>query len=272
MGKILNILLNFTNAYAIPFIINLICAAVVLFVGFKLTKFLVRKISKAPFFERLDTNIQSLIRNALTVLLYTLIIIVAIDILGVPSATIIAVLGSCGLAVGLALQGGLSNLAGGVIIMLFKPFHEGDYISTPMGDGTVKDIGIFYTKLTTTDNVSVNIPNSALSNSTVSNFSEMDTRRVDINVSIAYEADVDLAKKVLLASAESHDLVLGDPAPVVYVTEQGDSAITLQIRVWTKNENYWAVKFDLTEDTKKVLDKFEISIPYPQLDVHVKNN
>ena len=272
MKNLANILLNFVNQHAVPFVLSLICAAVVLLVGFKLAKFAVKKMTKCSFFQKLDSNVQALIKNASKVLLYTIIIIVAVEILGVPSATIIAVLGSCGLAVGLALQGGLSNLAGGVIIMLFKPFHAGDYISTPLGDGTVKDIGIFYTKLITPDNIMVSVPNSALSNSTVSNYSVTGTRRVDIDIAISYDSDIELAKKVLLASAETHDLVLKDNAPVVFVTEHSDSAIKLQLRAWVNTENYWAVKFDLMEDTKKVLDKFDINIPYPQLDVHVKND
>ena len=252
------------NGIAVPFVIRIICAVLILLVGFKLTKVFVKKLGKAPFFEKLATNIQSLIKNTIKVLFNTIIVIVVVELLGVPSATIIAVLGSCGLAVGLALQGGLSNLAGGVIIMLFKPFHEGDYISTPLGDGTVSKIGVFYTKLTTPDNSCISVPNSSLSNSTVSNYSEKSTRRVSIDLSVSYESDIDLAKKVLLASAESHDLVL--------VTEQADSSIKLQLRVWVLNADYWTVKFDLTEDSKKVLDKFAISIPYPQLDVHVKND
>lgn len=269
----LDIILNFVNTYAVPFVLRLICAAIVLLVGLKLSGVLIRQIAKCnAFCEKLDSNVQVLIKNVLKILVNTLVIILAVEILGIPSATIIAVLGSCGLAIGLALQGGLSNIAGGVIIMLFKPFHTGDYISTPLGDGTVTDIGIFYTKLLTGDNISVNIPNSSLANSTVSNYSEKDTRRVDVSISVAYDSDIDLAKKVLLASAESHDLVLGDPTPVVFVTEQAESSITLQLRVWVKSENYWDVKFDLTEDTKKVLDKFEIKIPYRQLDVHVKND
>ena len=260
------------SSYAVSFAMRLICAAVLLIAGFKLISLLVKYLSKRAFFEKLDSNVQTLIKNAITVLLDVLVIIVAVEILGVPSATIIAVLGSCGLAIGLALQGGLSNIAGGVIIMLFKPFHAGDYITTPLGDGTVEDIGIFYTKLTTPDNVSVVIPNAALSNSNVSNYSVKETRRVDVEVSIAYEADVDLAKKALLAIAESYDQVLKDPAPVVYVTTQADSAIKLALRVWVNNPDYWTVKFGLTEDTKKAFDRVGIAIPYPQLDVHVKND
>ena len=149
MEKFWNILLSFVNGIAVPFVIRIICAALILLVGFKLTKVFVKKLGKAPFFEKLDTNIQSLIKNTIKVLFNTIIVIVVVELLGVPSATIIAVLGSCGLAVGLALQGGLSNLAGGVIIMLFKPFHEGDYISTPLGDGTVSKIVVSEGEATT---------------------------------------------------------------------------------------------------------------------------
>ncbi len=264
--------LNTLTSIAVTFGLKLLAAALVLFVGFKLIKLLTSFIAKRDFFSKLDSNVQLLIRNIITVVLDVIIVIIAVEILGVPSATIIAVLGSCGLAVGLALQGGLSNIAGGVIIMLFKPFHTDDYITTPMGDGTVEDIGIFYTRLVTADNIVINIPNSALSNSTVSNLCAKDTRRVDIQLTIAYGADIDLAKKVLLASAESHDLVLRDPMPSVFVTEQADSAIKLTLRLWTARENYWTVKYDLTEDTKKAFDRFEIEIPFPQLDVHVKND
>lgn len=270
--KFLNFITNFAYNYVIPFVTDIVSAAVVLLVGFALVKFIIKKLSTSTLFGKLDTNVQSLIKNALKVVAYTIIVIVAVEILGVPSATIIAVLGSCGLAIGLALQGGLSNIAGGVIIMLFKPFHVGDYVTSGLGNGTVVDIGIFYTKLNTPDNIVISVPNSALSNSAISNYSAKSTRRVDISLSISYDSDIDLAKKVLLASAETHDLVLKDPAPVVYVTEQADSAINLQLRAWVNNADYWTVKFDLTEDTKKVLDKFSISIPYPQLDVHVKND
>ena len=272
MEKFFDILFNFVNQHAVPFVLHLISAAIILVVGFSLAKFAIKKIRHCTFFEKLDSNIQSLIANGLKILLYTIIIIIAIEIIGVPGSTIIAILGSCGLAIGLALQGGLSNIAGGVIIMLFKPFHVGDYVTSDLGSGTVTDIGIFYTKLTTPDNIAISVPNSTLSNSAISNYSEKDTRRVDITLSVAFDSDIELAKKVLLASAETHDLVLKDPAPVVYVTEQTDSAIKLQLRTWVNNADYWTVKFDLTEDSKKVLDKFSISIPYTQLDVHVKND
>ena len=268
----MTVILEQLSSYAVSFGLRLLCAAIVLFAGFKLVSILVKYLSKRSFFEKLDSNVQALIKNTTLVLLDVLLVILTVEILGIPSATIIAVLGSCGLALGLALQGGLSNIAGGVIIMLFKPFHTGDYITTPLGNGTVEDIGIFYTKLTTPDNISINLPNAALSNSTVSNYSVKETRRVDIELSIAYQSDIDLAKKALLAIAGSYDQVLSDPAPVVYVTEQADSAVKLTLRVWVNNADYWGVKFGLTEDTKKAFDQVGISIPYPQLDVHVKND
>ena len=252
--------------------IRLVLTVVVVFALWKGIDFILNKFVQSEKFKHLDLTLRKFLKTFIGYTLKVLLIVTAVNFIGINTSSFVAVLAAAGATIGLALQGGLSNLAGGVIIMLFKPFHEGDYISTPLGDGTVSKIGVFYTKLTTPDNISVSVPNSSLSNSTISNYSAKSTRRVDISLSISYEADIDLAKKVLLASAESHDLVLKDPAPVVFVTEQADSSIKLQLRVWVLNADYWTVRFDLTEDSKKVLDKFAISIPYPQLDVHVKND
>lgn len=167
MTNVMSVIINFINEYLVHFAVSLVCAALILLIGLKLVKVLTKKLAKSKAFQKMDSSVSSLILNTIKVLLNALIIIVAVQILGVPSATIIAALGSCGLAVGLALQGGLSNLAGGVMIMVFKPFHIGDYISTSSGEGTVEDIGLFYTKLATVDNRLINIPNSALSSTTV---------------------------------------------------------------------------------------------------------
>ncbi len=250
--------------------LNIIFAAVILIVGFKLTKKLSSKLQKRNVFGKLDSNIASLIQNSIRIAANSLIVIIAIQILGVPSATIIAVLGSCGLAIGLALQGGLSNLAGGVMIMIFKPFHAGDYICTAAGDGTVEDIGVFYTKLSTVDNRSINIPNSILSSTTVTNLSAKPTRGIDIDVSVAYGTDLDLAKRVLIACAEVNPLVFDDPAPKVFVSAQEDSSIKLKLRVFVKKEDYWQVRFELTEDSVRAFAKAGVEIPFPQLDVHMK--
>ena len=264
-------LLNFVNNYVVGFGINLIFALIVLRVGFKLVNFIVKLTQKAKWFTKLDVNVQSFCSNLCSVLLKVVIVIIVVDIIGVPSASLIAILGSAGIAVGLALQGGLSNIAGGVIIMFCRPFHVGDFIITGSGSGVVKDIGIYYTKLTTADNQDIVIPNSVLTSSSVTNLSTHDTRRLDFDFSVAYDTDLDLARKVLLAAAQNNDLVLKDPAPAVFVAGHGDSAVTLKLRVWCNSGDYWTVNFDMYEDVKKAFDQFEIEIPFPQVTVHYAN-
>ncbi len=261
-------LLNFVNTYVVKFGINLIFALIVLLVGFKLTDFILKQTQKTKWYSKLDVNVQSFCANFFSVLLKIIVIIVVVEIIGVPSASLIAILGSAGIAIGLALQGGLSNIASGVIIMFCRPFHVGDFITTPNGDGVVKDIGIYYTKLTTGDNRDVVIPNSILTNNSITNLSTHDTRRLDFDFTVSYSTDLDLARKVLLAAAKNNDLVLTDPAPAVFVAAHGDSAITMKLRVWCKSGDYWTVNFDMYEDVKKAFDQFEIEIPFPQITVH----
>lgn len=263
-------LLNFVNTYVVGFGINLIFALLVLLIGFKLVNFIVKIINKSKWYQKLDVNVQSFCANFFSVLLKIVIIIIVVEIIGVPSASLIAILGSAGVAIGLALQGGLSNIAGGVIIMFCRPFHVGDFINTPNGSGVVKDIGIYYTKLTTADNQDVVIPNSILTSNAVTNLSTHETRRLDFDFSVAYSTDIDLARKVLIATAKNNDLVLTDPAPAVFVAAHGDSAITMKLRVWCKADDYWTVNFDMYEDVKKAFDQFEIDIPFPQVTVHME--
>jgi len=203
-------ILNFLNTYVVGFGINLIFALIILLVGFKLVKVLITLVQKAKWYQKLDVNVQSFCGNFFSVLLKILIIIVVVDIIGVPSASLIAVLGSAGVAIGLALQGGLSNIAGGVIIMFCRPFHVGDFIITGAGSGVVQDIGIYYTKITTPDNQDIVLPNSTLTSSPITNLSTQETRRLDFDFSVAYSTDIDLARKVLLAAAQNNDLVLKD--------------------------------------------------------------
>lgn len=265
-------LLGFLNTYVVGFGINLIFALIVLLVGFKLVKVLMKLVQKAKWYRKLDVNVQSFCGNFFSVLLKILIIIIVVDIIGVPSASLIAVLGSAGVAIGLALQGGLSNIAGGVIIMFCRPFHVGDFIVTSAGSGVVQDIGIYYTKITTGDNQDIVIPNSTLTSTPVTNLSTRDTRRLDFDFSVAYTTDIDLARKVLLAAAQNNDLVLKDPAPEVFVAAHGDSAITIKLRVWCNSGDYWTVNFDMFEDVKKAFDQFKIEIPFPQVTVHMDGN
>lgn len=265
-------IMNFIDAYLVSFAVEVVLAAVVLLIGLNLVKFLMNRLEKRKVFHKMDGNTGALILNSLKILLNALVIIIAVQILGVPSATIITILGSCGLAVGLALQGGLSNLVGGFMIMLFKPFRVKDYICTSQGDGTVEEIGIFYTKLVTIDNRSVSIPNSVLSSTTVTNNTAKQRRGLDVEVSIAYGSDIDKARKVLLSCADRCDLVMKDPAPIVFVSEHADSAVKVTLRVSMKCSDYWAVRFELQEATLRAIREAGLEIPFPQIDVHMKTD
>jgi len=200
------------------------------------------------------------------------VIVTICAILSIPTASVIAVISSLGLALGLALQGGLSNIAGGIMIVMFRPFQLGDCITTSSETGVVTDIGLFYTTLTSADKRTIVVPNGALTNSMIINFSREENRRVDLEFTVAYGSDIDLVRKVILASAVNHAAVLDDPAPQVLMTAHGDSALVFQLRAWVRNADYWTVKFDLTEDVKRAFDQFEIEIPFPQMDVHVVEN
>lgn len=270
MENIMEIVINFVNNYLVKFAVSLVSAALVLIIGLKVVGFLVKRISKSKAMQKMDSSAAALISNAVKLLLNVLVIIIAVQILGVPSATIIAAIGSCGLAIGLALQGGLSNLAGGVMIMIFKPFHIGDYIVTGSGEGVVEEINLFYTKLATIDNKSVNIPNSALSSTTVTNLSSKETRGIDIEMSLPYGQDMELARKTLLALADKCDMVLKDPAPIVFVSDHADSSIKMVLRVNVKGGDYWPARFYLMENSLNDFKAAGISVPFPQLDVHMK--
>ena len=262
--------INFVDTYIVPFFLNGVIALLVLVVGLKLIKFFTTRLEKHKLSKRMDSNIWTLVMHTLRVVLNVLIIIVAIEIVGVPSATVITVIGSCGLAFGLALQGGLSNLAGGVMLMIFKPFHAGDYIITSQCEGTVEEIGIFYTKLVTLDNQSISIPNSMLSSNMVTNTSAKENRGVDLDISVAYGTDIETARQALLGCAKENPLVLDEPSSVVVVTGYGDSCVKLLMRVFTKWENYRQVKVELYEASLAALSEAGVEIPFPQMDVHMR--
>ena len=262
-------LLEFVNIYVVPFVVKALIALLVLIVGLKLIKFLTKRLEKHKLAKKADSNIWTLIMHTLRVVLNALVIIIAIEIVGVPSATVITVIGSCGLAFGLALQGGLSNMAGGVMLMIFKPFHAGDYIIVEQFEGVVEEIGIFYTKLVTPDNQSINIPNSVLSSHVVTNASAKENRGVDINISVAYGTDIEAAREALIRCARNNPLVLDKPSAAVAVTGHDDSCIRLLFRAFTTWENYKQVKAELYEASLGALSEAGVEIPFPQVDVHV---
>lgn len=256
-------------AFATTYGLRLIAAIVVLIIGVKLIKFVVKKTKSSKGMAKLQKTAQMLIIHALRIVLYAILVVILCSIMDIPMASVVGVVTSCALAVGLALQGALSNLAGGFMILVFKPFMIDDYIDNGANAGTVVDISAFYTTLITPDNKKVVIPNGTLANGSVTNFSRYPTRRVELKFGVAYSSDIDKVRAVILACSKAHDKVLADPAPVVYLAEQADSALIFSLRVWAKKEDYWTVFFELNEAVKKAFDRNDISIPFPQLDVHM---
>jgi small conductance mechanosensitive channel len=209
--------------------------------------------------------LQSFVNFMLTVVLF----IIVISILGVPTTSFVAILGAAGLAVGLALQGSLSNFAGGVLILAFKPFKIGDFIDNGNNAGTVVKIDILHTTLKTPDNKIIIVPNGGLANGSITNFSREATRRVDFSVGIAYGADIKKAREVILSVLNKDERILKDPEPVVKLLNLGDSSLDLSARAWVNAADFWNVYFEDLEAIKEALDQANISIPFPQRDVHI---
>lgn len=269
MGKILSSVADKIGEYIADAGINLILSLILLIVGWRLINLLSRKIKDGKLFTRIEPTARSFLRSFLTIALKILLIITIAAILGVPMTSMVAVLGSCGLAIGLALQGSLSNIAGGFILTVFKPFVVGDFIRSGEYEGTVKNINIFYTKIVTPDNKIIVIPNSTVSDSALTDYNAFETRRVSIDIGAAYNESADKVKQALLDAADANDKVLPDPEPVAVITSFDDSAVSYQLRIWCKTEDYWDVKFTTMEKIKKIFDERSITIPYPQLDVHI---
>ena len=250
--------------------IKLIVSLILLFAGFKLINVLVRKLEKSNICNKADKSLTSFLISFARIGLKAVILITIAAYLGVPMSSMVALVASAGVAIGLALQGSLSNFAGGIMILLFHPFRVGDFIEVNGFSGTVSDIDVFYTFLKTGDNKSVTVPNGSIMSNSVINYSVNGTRRVDLDIGVAYGTDIDRVKAILLEEASKHEMVLKDPEPFCRLSEQGDSSLNFVLRVWAETANYWQVRFDLLESIQKRLDAEEIEIPYPQLDVHVK--
>ncbi|MEX0941295.1 MAG: mechanosensitive ion channel domain-containing protein [Pseudomonadales bacterium] len=248
---------------------RLILAIVTLVVGIWIVNRLTQGVVRA--FERagMDETLSRFSRNLVNIGLKALLLISVASMIGIETTSFIAVLAAAGLAVGLALQGSLGNFAGGVLILMFKPYRVGDFIDTSGHAGTVREIGIFNTMMTTPDNKTIYVPNGAIANSAITNFSSQPTRRVDIVFGISYDDDLRVAKEILRGLIESDDRILKDPGPVIVVSSLGDNSVNITTRSWVAAPDYWPVLFDLTESTKLAFDEAGITIPYPQRDVHV---
>lgn len=254
--------------------IKIIISLIILVVSFRVINLLSRKIEKKQFKGELhDKTMIKVLSYIFKVGAKIVVVICLVGYLGIDTSGLTALVTSLGVCAGLAVNGALSNLAGGIIIIFTRPFKLDDYIEVEGSvSGTVEDIQIVCTKLRTPDNKVIYVPNGTLSNSNIINYSEKPTRRVDFSFSISYDNDFEKAKALVSEICSSHPLALSDPAPMVRVSEHGPSSVNLTARVWSNNEDYWTVKFDILESVKKAFDENGISIPYNQLDVHVKNN
>ncbi len=249
--------------------IKILFSLLLLIVCWKLIGFFMKLIQKNRHFSKIDAGAQGFLITCVSVVLKVVLVLTVAANLGVPMTNVVAIVGSCGLAIGLALQGSLSNFAGGVMLLIFHPFHVGDYIEAGGKEGTVKAVNLLSTTLTTPDNKDIIIPNGTLINSVITNFSTESERRVDLEFSVAYGTDTERVKKVLLLLAEKHEKVLSDPAPFARLSRQDTSALVFTLRVWCRSEDFWTVRFDLMEQTKDAFEKLQISVPFPQMDVHV---
>lgn len=260
-------------AWAPRIITAVISALLIYLIGSWIIRLVKRMIDKAFQRRQMDVSLQRFLSNLISWVLNILLFIVVVTQLGVQTSAFVAIIGAAGLAIGLALQGSLSNFAGGILILLLKPFRVGDYITSSANiSGTVTEIDIFNTKLNTPQNQQVVVPNGVLSNSSITNYTQLGTRRTWFDIGVAYNTDLKQAKQLLLEVAQNNEYAFKEPAPQVVVTELGDSAINLSVRVTTSNENFWTMQEQLIINCKEALDQAGIEIPFPQRDIHIRSN
>ena len=262
---------DLVKEYVVPFGIKLVVAIIVLLLGRWLIKLLQRGLLRIMERRHAEPSLNSFLSSLVSVLLHFVLIISIISILGINTSSLVALLASAGLAVGMALSGTLQNFAGGVMIMLFRPFKVGDFISAQGYEGFVSEIQIFSTFLKTTDNKVVILPNGTLSTGTMTVFSKLETRRVDWIFSMAYGDDYDKAKAVLKRLCNDDQRILKTPAPFIELAKLNDSSVDITVRAWVNTEDYWGVYFSMNERVYKTFAQEGLNIPFPQMDVHVKS-
>lgn len=248
---------------------KLLAAIATLVIGLWIVKLIVNGVGRGLNRSKVDDALKSFLQSLVSILLKVMVYISALGMLGIQMTSFIAVLGAAGLAIGLALQGSLSNFAGGVLILFFKPFKVGDFIERGNESGTVERIDILHTHLQTPNNQLIVVPNGQLANSPVINYSAKETRRAVFPVGIGYTSDVKKAREVMLEVLNNDERTLPEPAPMVVMTNLGDSSLDLSVRAWTNTADYWGYFWDNLEKMKEELDKAGIEIPFPQRDIHV---
>ncbi len=249
---------------------DLLWAIIVLFVGFRIIKILEKSLKKSKLFSHIDSSVKGFIINFLVIFLKVMVFVCAAAIIGIPMTSMITLIGSAAVAIGLALQGGLSNIAGGVMILMFRPFKVGDYIMVGSLDGTVNSITIFYTILIAPDQRKILLPNGSLISSNIINYSAMPVRRLDLSIGVGYDSDIKKVKKVLLDMVNKEERVIKDQPIFVEILEYEASDILIGIRVFVKQEDFLNVKCDFLEQIKVIFDKEKIEIPYQKIDINLK--
>ena len=252
--------------------VNVFFGIIFLSIGWKVINKTLKRIRRILESKNADQTITRFLDNVMNITLKTVLIIIILQYIGVNLTGLTTIVASAGVALSLALKGSLANLAGGVIILVARPFNVGDFIETTEHSGVVEKISIFYTYLVTFDNKQILIPNGILTDSSIVNYSSKEIRRVDLTFSVAYEEDVIRVKNVLINILKKNELVLEEPEFFVGISMHGDSAINFIVKAWCKTEDYWTVYYDLLETVKIKFDEEGISIPYPQMDLHVKKN
>lgn len=266
-------LINTLLSQAVWVALKIFLALLIYMVGRLLTRWILRIMDRS--FERRDVeaSLRSFLRSMVKAVMTILVILASVQTLGINTTSFLAIFASAGLAVGMALSGTLQNFAGGVILLLLRPYRVGDYITAQGQSGTVKNIGLFSTQLSTGDNRIIYVPNSAISTDIVDNYSQATNRRLDWNIAISYGDDIDVARETILAMLAADKRALTEPAaPMVAVKELGDNAVVLLVRCWTANSDYWGLFWDMNERIYKELPTKGINFPFPQLDVHIKQN
>ena len=249
--------------------LKVVAAIVILIIGRWIAKGISRLIRRMMEKSQMDTTIRHFTVNMAYIALMAFVVLAALSQLGIQTTSFIAVLGAAGLAVGLALQGSLSNFAAGFLMIIFRPIRVGDYIEGAGVAGTVEEIGIFTTTLATPDNKTVIIPNAGLTGGNIVNWTVKGTRRVDLIIGIGYDDDIDKARQLMMDVMAQDERILKNPAPQIGLIELGDSSVNFVVRPWVKASDYWGVHMETTEKIKKAFDANGINIPYPQRDVHV---
>lgn len=251
------------------FVINALMALAIFVVGRWIAFQIANILQKTLLARNMDTALVHFVRSLAYWALLVFVLIAALGQLGLQTASFVAIVGAAGLAIGLALQGSLSNFASGILLLFFKPFKAGDFVEVANTAGSIEKIQIFTTELVTPDNKQIIIPNSAITSGTITNYSARNTRRVDLTIGISYDDDIDKARELIFDEISKDERILKDPEPVVLVMTLGDSSVNFAVRSWAATSDYWPVYTSLTESIKKRFDKDGVSIPYPQTDVHI---